>query len=160
MERIAYDNAIILIRRKYVVKILVSSCLLGLNCRYSGDSCFSSSVAGLAKNHTLIPVCPEQMGGLPTPRAPLERKGSRIVDKDGNDYTDAMERGADDALKVAVLLGCTHAVTRNGSPSCGCGIIYDGTFSGKQVAGNGVMTGKLLAAGIEVTDDNHLNKYL
>ena len=100
------------------------------------------------------------MGGLPTPRAPLERKGSRIVDKDGNDYTDAMDRGADDALKVAVLLGCTHAVTRNGSPSCGCGIIYDGTFSGTRISGNGVMTGKLLAAGIEVTDEDHLDKIL
>ena len=142
------------------MNILVSSCLLGINCRYSGDNCLSLPVADLANTHTLIPVCPEQMGGLPTPRTPLERKGLRVVDKDGRDYTEEMERGASEALNVASLLKCTHAVTRNGSPSCGCGIIYDGTFSGTRIPGNGMMTEKLLDAGIKVTDENHLDSLL
>jgi len=142
------------------MNILVSSCLLGLDCRYSKDSCFSESVAGLSKTHTLIPVCPEQMGGLPTPREPLEWARGRVIDKDGRDFTASMEKGADEVIKIARLLQCGHAITKSKSPSCGCGIIYDGTFSRHLVEGNGVLTEKLLAAGIEVTDENHLSRYL
>jgi len=142
------------------MNILVSSCLLGLDCRYSGDSCFSESVAELSKTHTLIPVCPEQMGGLPTPRAPLERIRGRVVDKEGRDFTAVVEKGAGEAMKLAGLFHCSHAITKSKSPSCGYKIIYDGTFSRHMVEGNGVLTEKLLAAGIEVTDENHLSRYL
>ncbi|MEI8199966.1 MAG: DUF523 domain-containing protein [Eubacteriales bacterium] len=142
------------------MNILVSSCLLGLDCRYCAGSSYSESVAALSKSHTLIPVCPEQMGGLPTPRAPLERADGKVVDKDGRDFTAPMEKGAGEVLKVANLLSCTHAITKSKSPSCGCGIIYDGTFSRHLIEGNGVMTQRLLDAGIEVTDENHLSRYL
>ena len=97
----------------------------------------------------------EQMGGLPTPRAPLERSNGKVIDKDGRDYTQAMQKGASEVLKIAVLSGCSRAITKSGSPSCGCGTIYDGSFSGRLVEGNGVMTENLIAAGIEVTDEHH-----
>lgn len=138
------------------MNILISACLLGLDCRYSGNNCFSGNVAALSENHTLIPVCPEQMGGLPTPRNPLERRGTRVTDKAGTDFTSAMEKGAEEVLKTAKLLNCTHAVLKSKSPSCGCGTIYDGTFSGQVIDGNGVTAEKLLSAGIQVTDENHL----
>lgn len=141
------------------MNILVSSCLLGLDCRYSGNNCLSERVAELSMAYNLIPVCPEQMGGLPTPRPPLERVGSRVTDKDGHDFTDAMEKGAREVLKIAGLLSCTHAITKSGSPSCGCGSIYDGTFTGHMIEGNGILTEMLLADGIIVTDENHLNGY-
>lgn len=142
------------------MNILVSSCLLGLDCRYCGDNSFSESVSALSQSHILIPVCPEQMGGLPTPRAPLERAGGKVVDKDGHNFTKAMEKGAEEVIKIAGLLSCTHAITKSKSPSCGCGIIYDGNFSGHLIEGNGITTERLLAAGIEVTDENHLSRYL
>ena len=142
------------------MNILVSSCLLGLECRYNGTHCFSESVAGLSKIHTLIPVCPEQMGGLPTPRAPLERSRGLVIDKDSHDYTAAVEKGADEVLKIARLLNCTHAITKSRSPSCGCSLIYDGTFSRHMTEGNGLAVDKLLAADIQVTDENHLSSYL
>jgi len=142
------------------MNILVSSCLLGLDCRYCAGSSYAESVAALSKSHTLIPVCPEQMGGLPTPRAPLERKDGKVIDKDGRDFTAALEKGADEVLKIVNLLSCPHAIAKSKSPSCGCGIIYDGTFSRHLIEGNGVMTQRLLAAGIEVTDENHLSRYL
>jgi len=100
------------------------------------------------------------MGGLPTPRAPLERARGRVIDKDGRDFTASMEKGADEVMKIARLFQCGHAITKSKSPSCGCGIIYDGTFSRHMVEGNGILTEKLLAVGIEVTDENHLSRYL
>lgn len=137
------------------MKILVSSCLLGLDCRYSGSSHYTEEVSGLAAVHTLIPVCPEQMGGLPTPREPAERRGSRVVARDGSDYTRAFEKGSLEVLKVAELFGCTCAVLKSRSPSCGCGTIYDGTFSGTLIEGNGVTAEMLLNAGIRVADEMH-----
>jgi len=137
------------------MNILVSSCLLGLDCRYCGDNCYSEKIAGLSAGYTHIPVCPEQMGGLPTPRAPLERSNGKVIDKDGRDFTQAMQKGASEVLKIAVLSGCSHAIIKSGSPSCGCGTIYDGSFSGRLIEGNGVMAQELIAAGIEVTDEHH-----
>lgn len=141
------------------MNILVSSCLLVLNCRYTGDSCYSENIAELSKDHTLIPVCPEQMGGLPTPRNPLERVGARVTDKEGRNYTAEMEKGAEEALKIARLSGCTHAIMKSRSPSCGCGIIHDGTFSGHLITGNGVTVEKLLNAGINIVDEHHLSQF-
>ena len=142
------------------MNILVSSCLLGLDCRYNATSCFSESVAALSGIHTLIPICPEQMGGLPTPRQPLERSRGLVIDKDSRDYTAALEKGADEVLRIAKLCNCTHAITKSRSPSCGCGLIYDGTFSRHMTEGNGIAVDKLLAAGIKVTDENHLSYYM
>jgi uncharacterized protein YbbK (DUF523 family) len=90
------------------------------------------------------------MGGLPTPRVPAERVGGRVVTREGEDVTGPYADGADMVAGLAELTGCTRAVLKSRSPACGCGMIYDGTFSGKLIPGNGVLAERLLAMGIEV----------
>ena len=112
--------------------VLVSACLLGVACRYDGASkgLPDSVLRELMARHTLVPACPEQLGGLPTPRAPSERLGSRVVARTGADVTDAYTRGAQQTLALAQRFGCTAALLKQRSPSCGKGEIYDGTFTG------------------------------
>lgn len=137
------------------MKLLVSACLLGANCKYSGDHNFCPAVAALAERHTLIPVCPEQLGGLPTPRTPAERVGERVMTEDGRDVTEQYRRGAEEAVKLAKLLGAEGAVLKFRSPSCGCGTIYDGTFSHTRIPGNGVAAQAILDMGLPVwTEEN------
>ncbi len=134
--------------------ILVSACLLSLPCRYDGKVKSCPAVLRLAQKHMLIPVCPEQMGGLPTPRVPSERQGGFVMNRDGADNTAAFRRGARCALDIARLTGCQTAVLRAQSPSCGCGKIYDGTFSGTLTDGNGVTAELLLQNGLRVMSDD------
>ena len=129
------------------MKLLVSACLLGVNCKYSGGNNYCSQVAALGENHTLIPVCPEQLGGLPTPRTPVERVGDRVLTQDGRDLTEAFERGAAETLRLAQRLGAEGAVLKARSPSRGCGQIYDGTFSHTVIPGDGVTAEALKKAG-------------
>ncbi len=136
--------------------MLVSACLLGVCCKYSGGSNRCSRVLELAKRVRLVPVCPEQLGGLPTPRVPAECRGACVVNRDGQDVTEAYERGAQAALELAQLLGCTGAILKSRSPSCGVGEIYDGSFSGRTVPGNGVTARKLLEHGIPVFRENEI----
>ena len=136
--------------------ILVSACLLGLCCRYNAESKANESVLALAKTHSLVPVCPEQLGGLPTPRPPAERKGERVVSKNGTDVTDAFTKGAEETLLLARTLGCKTAVLKARSPSCGHGRIYDGTFTGKIVPGSGVTAELLEANGVNVYTEEEL----
>lgn len=140
--------------------ILVSACLCGINCRYSGDSNACEKVKELLKNGEAIPVCPEQLGGLETPRLACEISGgtgkevlhgnAKIIDKDGNDRTLAFVKGAHEVLNVAKMMGIHKAILKAKSPSCGCGKIYDGTFNGNKIDGNGVAAQLLLENGIEV----------
>ncbi|MBR2968992.1 MAG: DUF523 domain-containing protein [Clostridia bacterium] len=118
--------------------ILVSKCLMGENCRYKGDNCRNERILELAKKHTLIGVCPEVMGGLPTPRAPGERVGDKVIANTGADVTAEYELGALKALEIAKESGVELCVFKAKSPSCGCGIIYDGSFMGKLIPGDGV----------------------
>ncbi|MBQ9709861.1 MAG: DUF523 domain-containing protein [Clostridia bacterium] len=118
--------------------ILVSKCLMGENCRYKGDNCRNERILELAKKHTLIGVCPEVMGGLPTPRAPGERVGDKVIANTGADVTAEYELGALKALEIAKESGVELCVFKAKSPSCGCGIIYDGSFTGKLIPGDGV----------------------
>ena len=101
--------------------ILVSACLLGCACRYDGQSKPHPLAQELAKRGLAVPVCPEQLGGLPTPRNPSERRGERVVMNDGREVTAEYRRGAEEALRLARLYGCTAAVLKEKSPSCGCG---------------------------------------
>lgn len=130
--------------------ILVSACLLGIYCRYDGRCETDERVMGLADEHVLIPVCPEQLGGLPTPRQAVELLDGRAVTKDGNDLTEAFARGVEQALRVARLNKARAAVLQPRSPSCGRGVIYDGTFSGTRVPGNGVLAQALADEGMLV----------
>lgn len=120
--------------------ILVSACLLGIYCRYDGRCETDERVMALSQDHVLIPVCPEQLGGLPTPRSAVELLDGRAVTRDGADLTEAFERGVQQVLRVARLTGARAAVLQPRSPSCGRGIVYDGTFSGTRIEGDGALT--------------------
>lgn len=137
-----------------MARILVSNCLLGCICRYKGDSCENARVLALADNHVLIGVCPEQNGGLSTPRNPSERVGDKVISNAGKDVTAEYTLGAETALKLAKLNKVDFAILKANSPSCGKGIIYDGTFTGAKKPGNGVTVDLLQENGIPVyTED-------
>ena len=131
-------------------RLLVSACLLGENCKYSGGNNYCPAAAALAERFELIPVCPEQLGGLPTPRVPAERVGDRVLTRDGADVKDADRLGAEKTLETALANGVKRAALQERSPSCGCGAIYDGTFSGRLVPGDGVTAALLREHGIEI----------
>ena len=142
------------------MKILVSACLLGACCRYDGKSVPNEDIIALGKKYQLVPVCPEQLGGLPTPREPAEIKDGRVVTRDGRDVTEQFERGAGETVKLAKTLECDMAVLKERSPSCGCKKIYDGTFSGNTVIGNGVTARMLIQNGICVFGETDAKSYL
>lgn len=126
------------------MNILVSACLVGICCRYDGGHGYNEVIANLSKRHTLIPICPEQLGGLPTPRPPAELRDGRIVTKSGDDMTLQFDRGAKETLKLGQLTNCTLAILKNRSPSCGTTQIYNGHFSGEQIDGMGI-TARILS---------------
>ena len=134
--------------------ILVSACLLGVACKYSGGDNACPAVLALAGRHTLIPVSPEVYGGLPTPRPPAERQGNCVVTEQGADVTAQYQKGAQMAVQLAKLTGCAAAVLKKNSPSCGCGQIYDGTFTHTLTTGSGLTAEALLAAGIPVYNED------
>ena len=142
------------------MRILISGCLLGVCCRYDGASKPHPLAEELSKKHELVPVCPEQLGGLATPRLPAERQGDRIVAKSGVDVTAQYRRGAEESLKICRLLGCDAAVLKERSPSCGSGEIYDGTVTGTLVSGNGVTAELFLEHGIPVYGESQLSELL
>ena len=135
---------------------LCSACLLGIKCRYDGKSARNRKVIMLLKTETLIPVCPEQLGGLPTPREPAEIRGEKVFTRSGKDVTENFKRGAKEVLKIAKLYGIKEAIMKQGSPSCGSGRIYDGTFSGKTIKGDGITTAMLKENGIKVITEEDL----
>ena len=132
--------------------LLVSACLLGFECKYSGGSnkLSDEEIAKLKNEYRLIPVCPETAGGLPVPRDPSERLGDKVVSSKGKDVTAEFIKGAETALYLAKRYGCRKALLKRNSPSCGGEFIYDGSFSGVLVPGEGVAAEMLKAAGIEV----------
>ena len=137
--------------------VLVSACLLGEACRYDGASRPSEVVKRFCEENEVIPVCPEVMGGLPTPRDPSERVGERVVSCSGHDVTEQYVCGAQLTLEKAREVGAQLAILKAKSPSCGAGMIYDGTFTGHLVAGNGVTAELLAAHGITVLTEDELD---
>ena len=142
------------------MKILVSACLLGTACRYDGESRPHRLMEELCRRHQVIPVCGEIMGGLPTPRVPAERKGERVVTRDGRDVTENYQRGAREVLRLGRLFGCTTAILKERSPSCGSGSIYDGTFTGTLCPGWGVTAELLRENGFRVLGESELEQFL
>ena len=120
------------------MRILVSACLLGLCCRYDGQSKQNERVLHLMEKHELIPVCPEQLGGLPTPRPPAEIRDGRVINTLGQDVTAQYEKGAAEALRLYDLLHCDCALLKARSPSCGAEQVYDGAFTGTLIPGQGI----------------------
>lgn len=135
---------------------ICSACLLGINCRYNGERKPNEKVIKLAAEETLIPVCPEQLGGLATPRAAAEIKVGRVVDDEGVDVTKEYKQGAEEVLKIAKLYDIKEAILKQRSPSCGCGQIYDGTFSGVLIDGDGITARLLKENGINVKTEEDL----
>jgi len=140
---------------------LISACLLGVKCAWSGDERYQDGWAfELARRESLVPVCPEQLGGLATPRPPQEIQGGggegvldgkcRVLNKEGIDVTGEFIRGAEETLKIAQQLKIREFIGKARSPSCGCGQVYDGSFSEKLVSGDGVTTALLKRNGIKV----------
>lgn len=115
--------------------------LLGVSCRYDGNSKPNEKIIDLKEKYNLIPICPEIMGGLPTPRMPAEIKDGRVKTENGIDVTEEYKKGADEAIKLAKLFGCKKAILKENSPSCGCGKIYNGEFTRTLKDGNGITAG-------------------
>ena len=140
-------------------RVLVSLCLLGAACRYDGRG-NGVDLSELMARCELIPVCPEQLGGLPTPRTPAERRGDRVLTRDGRDVTGAFARGAEQAALLAGRYGIRAALLKARSPSCGSGRIYDGTFTGTLVPGAGVTARVLMDMGIRVFDEERIDELI
>lgn len=140
-------------------KILVSACLLGTPCKYSGGSNRNPKVIETIEKAGLeaVPICPEVLGGLPTPRVPAEIRGERVMTKDGRDVTEEFLQGAKLALKTAKENGCSTAILKERSPSCGCGRIYDGSFHGTLTSGDGITARMLRAAGIRILGEGNVS---
>ncbi len=135
---------------------IVSACLAGIECNYKGKAKPCQEVIELVKEGRAIPVCPEQLGGLKTPRPASEIKNGGVVTKEGTDVTLQFEKGAKEALKIALLANCKEAILKARSPSCGSGRIYDGTFSGKLINGDGIFASKLRKNKIKVFTEEEL----
>ena len=141
-------------------KILISACLLGVQCRHNGCDSKSESVMGTFEADELIPICPEQFGGLPPPRPPAEIVGgdgadvldgnARVMTVERENKTEAFLHGAQQALEIAERHNATYAVLKSKSPSCGCGQVYDGSFVGNVTAGDGVTAALFRRHGIEI----------
>lgn len=139
-------------------KILVSACLLGTSCKYSGGSNYNQRIIdyieGLGKSVQVILVCPEVMGGLSTPRDPAEICRDRVLTEDGRDVTEAYQKGAEETLRLAREGKCRYAILKERSPSCGCGEIYDGTFTHSLTTGDGMTAALLKRSGIVVLGES------
>lgn len=141
---------------------LVSSCLAGINCRYNGGNSEHETILELVNQGKAIVVCPEQLAGLATPRSSCEiticENGNRkVISKDGGDYTKEFIEGAKKTVAIAKALGIKKAILKSKSPSCGCGFIYDGTFLGNLIKGNGLTAELLIKNNIEVYMENDLD---
>ena len=141
-------------------RVLVSLCLFGIECRYDGRGNACEGLNKLVERCEIVPVCPEQLGGLPTPRTPAERRDGRVVTKDGRDVTEAFKRGADQVCRLAEALQIRWALLKARSPSCGTGKVYDGTFAGRLIPGMGVTAEALRARGVRVYSEDGIDEML
>ena len=141
-------------------RFVVSACLAGLHCRYDGRTNHKPEVAELVASGLAVPVCPEELGGLPTPRDPSDRRGDTVVSNAGRDVTFEFASGAEAALYIAEEYGCSAAILKARSPSCGSGMIYDGSFSGTLTDRDGVAAEMLKKNGISVFTEEEIKLLL
>ena len=133
---------------------------MGFGCRYDGGVRRLSCLDALGERHVLIPVCPEVMGGLPTPRPPSEIRDGRVITRDGRDVTQAFLRGSQEAARLAQACGCGCALLKERSPSCGLGQVYDGTFTGTLTDGDGLCARLLVGRGLRVIGESQVEELL
>ena len=138
--------------------IFVSACLLGENCKYSGGNNRNEAVISFLNDKEYLAVCPERAGGLPAPRPPAEIRDGRVIDKEGKDVTAEFLLGAEKTLALAKKHRPELCILKANSPSCGCGEIYDGTFSGRKITGNGKTVDLLLKNGFSVITEKQIKK--
>lgn len=138
---------------------VVSMCLAGMPCRYDGKDNLAPEIKALLERNEAIAVCPEVLGGLLTPRVPSEiQPDGRILNKQGEDVTTQFVRGAEQAMTICLTHGCTGAILKARSPSCGKGCVYDGSFTGTRVPGNGIFAQMLIDAGIPVMTEEEYHE--
>ncbi len=131
-------------------KLVISACLCGVNCRYDGKSKPNEEILEIYNRGEAILVCPEALGGLTVPRTPCEIQNGKVISKDGEDRTEAYMKGSEKVLEICRKYNIKKAILKQNSPSCGSSHIYDGTFTGKLIPGEGVTTKLLRENGIEV----------
>ena len=136
------------------MKIAVSACLLGHDCKYNGSNNRSQNVLDYIKGHEVIPVCPEVTGGMPVPRIPVELKNGRAINRDGEDVTEFFQKGV--KLTMKKMQDIDLAILQPRSPSCGCKQIYDGSFTKTLIAGKGMFAQALAEAGIPMMDGDDI----
>lgn len=138
--------------------VLISACLLGVDCKYNGSNnkLDDEIIHSLKEKYNLIPVCPEIMGGMPTPRNPVEITDGKVFDYDGEEFTKEFEKGSEEVLKLAKLYDTTIAILKENSPSCGSNYIYDGTFNHKKIKGMGIAALKLSKENIKLFSEENV----
>jgi uncharacterized protein YbbK (DUF523 family) len=142
------------------MKILVSACLLGENCKYNGGNNYNAAVTEFVKSKEILPICPEMMAGMGCPRTPIEIVDGVLIDRNGNNVDAAMRQAVAQAMEMIQKEDIQCAVLQSRSPTCGVNQIYDGSFSGKLIDGSGVLAQALKVAGYQVIDAEDVGKYL
>lgn len=140
------------------MKVLVSACLLGENCKYNGGNNYSSAVAEFVRGKEILPICPELMAGMGCPRTPIEIVDGVLTDRDGKNVDAAMRAAVEMAMKQISSEGIQCAVLQSRSPTCGVNHVYDGSFSGKLIPGSGIFAQALKEAGYRVIDAEDVGK--
>ena len=145
---------------------LISACLCGVNCKYNGLNNYNEICDKLFTSGKAILLCPEQLGGLPTPRIPseiigessniLNNNNGSVIDKNGNDVTPQFVKGAKETLQIAKKLNIKKAILKDGSPSCGVNYIYDGNFNGTKIKGMGLTAQLLKESSIDIISELEL----
>ncbi|WP_099188627.1 DUF523 domain-containing protein [Tepidibacter mesophilus] len=145
--------------------ILVSACLIGVDCRYNGGNNKNDKMMDYLKDKNIIPVCPEQLGGLCTPRIPAEIVGgsaddvidgeAKVINKEGQDVTKEFLKGAYETLKICRTLEIKKAILKEKSPSCGSNQVYDGSFKSKIIDGYGITAALLIKDGIDLKSETY-----
>ena len=141
------------------MKILISACLLGENCKYNGGNNYSPAVAEFVKEKEVLPICPEMMAGMGCPRTPIEIVDGVLMDRSGNNVDAAMREAVATAMEMIRKEDIQCAVLQSRSPTCGVNQIYDGSFSGKMIDGSGVLAQALRIAGYQVLDAEDLRNH-
>lgn len=141
--------------------IIVSACLLGVNCKYSGQNNEVKDILKFIDKDEIVLVCPEQLGGLTTPRPPAEiDESGKVMTINGNDVTKEFIKGAEETLKIAMLYNIDSAILKKNSPSCGFGEIYNGTFQGVKKCGNGITAELLNKNNIKIYNEENFKEFL
>ena len=141
------------------MRILVSACLLGENCKYNGGNNYSSAIAEFVTDKEVLSICPEMMAGMGCPRTPIEIVDGVLMDRNGNNVDASMREVVAQAMEMIQSEDIQCAVLQSRSPTCGVNQVYDGSFSGKLIKGSGVLAQALKAAGYQVIDAEDVGKY-